>query len=412
MKEETVRTLITARALFESANPLCLSENTTTASAGLIILQDAIELVFIACLRELSVDEERDIDDLGISGMLKELTKKSVHIIKQDKIKALNKQRVIVKHHGQHADIATVREYHATVVEVVDDLLRKVVGQPLDEIMLHQLILSDETRKVVQEAVAAIEQENWFEALAAVRMAIFLEIETEYNIYDWKDYDDNDTNLGIFAFMFKGGRKAPWHTRKKQWIEKNVRTPFDYIQLDHEKLKIDLIEWGVPTQDFWNIWRLTPKVFQRTKKSDWVKEGEVVKHLAATEENAKYCLDRALSIILKKQMHLDSRKWIRDTARFIQVRVTSEQKIYETASLNSAIIGSVPANTIYDADLFTPSLDLDTDDEFVRIRNLNEEDQNPEWFQGYVLGSECLVVVDPQEEGAVEEPAAATPDQA
>lgn len=400
MREETIRTLITARALFESANPLCLSEISSSASAGLIILQDAIELVFIACLRHLDIDKKRNIDDLGIDKMMQAFQdEKQISILKRDKIRALNKQRVIVKHFGQNADVATVKEYHVAALEAVDDLLIKVIGQPLDEIMLHQLILSEDTKKAVQAAIEFINQSEWFEALAAIRMALFIEVENEYNIYTWKDDEGGASILGL---LLKGGMKAPWHTRKKEWIEKNVSTPFEYIQLDHEKLKIDLMEWGVPTQDYWNIWRLTPAVFRRDKKSEWVKEGEVVKHLAATEENARYCLDRLLSIILKKQSHLDSRKWIRDTARFLNVHTLDSQKVYEKSSLNSEIIGETDSDIIYDADLFTPSLDLDTDDEFVRIRNPIERNRSLEWYTGYVLADKCKIVVESTEEAASE----------
>lgn len=410
MKEEVVRTLIIARSLLESANPLCLSENTSTASAGLIILQDAVELIFLACLRELEVDNERDIDNLGIKKMLQVFHEKGFTVIKQDKIKALDKQRVIVKHFGQQADIGTVKEYHAAALEAVDDLLVKILGQPLDEIMLHQLVLSEPTRNVVQEAIAALDRGDWVDALAATRKALFIEIENEYNIYNYKDTDET---AGILGFLFKGGHKAPWHTRKREWIQQNVATPFDYIQLDHERLKIDLMEWGIPTQDYWNVWRLTPAVFRAGNDAPWIKEGEIVKHLAATEENARYCLDRVLSIILKKQAHQNSARWIRDITRFVTVQMQTAHNVYKTASLNSEIIGQTVPGTLYHADLITPSLDLDTTDKFFKIRNIAENQQElRDWWTGYVLDSDDVVIVEDQEEEVVEQPPLEEPDQA
>lgn len=404
MKEETIRTPITARVLFESANPLCLSENVFIASAGLILLQDALELIFIACLRQLDVDKKRDIDNLGIPAFLKAFANEGILIIKQDKIKALNKQRVIVKHHGQQADIGTVREYHAAATEAADDLLRKIIGQPLDQIMLHQLILSEETKKFIQEAVSAIDDQHWLEALASVRMALFLEIENEYNIYSWKDHSSNEP-LGFLGIFSKSGWKAPWHTRNKEWIEKNVNTPFDYIQLDHEKLKLDLMEWGVATQDFWNIWRLTPSVFRGNSKSPWIKEGNIMKHLSATGENARYCLDRMLSIILKKQSHFDSAKYIRDTTQYLKIVMLSDQKVYNKASLYSEVIGSVRIKEIFEADLFTPGLDFDSDDDFTRIRDMRPENQ--QWYSGYVLTQECEIIDENQNEVITEQPMSA-----
>ncbi len=50
MLNKTVQTLITAKILLSKAHELCLSENKYNASAGLVILQDAIELIILTCL--------------------------------------------------------------------------------------------------------------------------------------------------------------------------------------------------------------------------------------------------------------------------------------------------------------------------------------------------------------------------
>jgi hypothetical protein len=59
MKETTVHSLIIARTLLDRAEPLCTSNDRYLASAGLVILQDALETVFFAGLIERGVDEEK-----------------------------------------------------------------------------------------------------------------------------------------------------------------------------------------------------------------------------------------------------------------------------------------------------------------------------------------------------------------
>ena len=52
MKETTVNSLVVARTLFEKASGLCASDDRHLASAGLVVLQDALEVAFYALLIE------------------------------------------------------------------------------------------------------------------------------------------------------------------------------------------------------------------------------------------------------------------------------------------------------------------------------------------------------------------------
>lgn len=64
------------------------------------------------------------------------------------------------------------------------------------------------------------------------------------------------------------------------------------------------MEFGIHTVELENIRRLTPDVFRTGKGAPWsVSYSAEFAPNNATEENARYCLDRAVSILLKKQMH-------------------------------------------------------------------------------------------------------------
>jgi len=283
MKPEVLQTLMTAKVLLNKAQELCFVEDKFTASSGLIVLQDAIELIFLGVLIEKSVDEIKSIESFSFDQLIGELKKQDVKVIKSGTLKALNKQRVIIKHYGQVSEPQTVGNYYNVAQEAANSVLEQVIGKKIDQIVLNELIRNEETSKYLTEACEALEQEKYFKCLVSVRKAIYIEIEQDYCIYEWSK---DDSTAWVLFGLSAGGRNAPHYTKNKEWIEKNVSNPFDYIQRDHDRIRQDLLEWGASTQDFWNLWRLTPEVMRLEKDSDWLLKGEL-KHLyqAATMHN-------------------------------------------------------------------------------------------------------------------------------
>jgi hypothetical protein len=391
MKPETLHTLIIARTLMDKAHELCFVDDRYVASAGLVILQDGLELVLYACLIERGIDEKKSIEDFSFNQLIGELQSQT-KLIKTGTLKALNKERVIVKHYGHVAEPTTVRNFFKVASEAIDALLREVLGMGFHQVMLHELLKESEAKGYVQAAINALEECKYYEALKQTRMAIFVEIEQEYSIDGWKDYTE-ETKGGLLAALDRlkrGGLKAPWYTRNKDWIAENVTDPFEYIQRDDEKLRLDLMELGVPTNDYWNISKLTPKVFRRRSSKDWcVKTEPDFFDMAATKENARYCIDRTISILLKKQEHSD-RQRILDGAqgRRLRVKFTRQEQIFSKASIHSKPVGALEAGKTYRADSFTPGLEAG---EFIYI--VHVEDEPNLFLYGYAR-AECCEVED------------------
>ncbi|RYZ96770.1 MAG: hypothetical protein EOO68_16335, partial [Moraxellaceae bacterium] len=82
-----------------------------SCSAALILLQDALEIVMLALLVELGVDEQKTLETKSFDDLIGELRKVKVRVPKSGTLKALNKERVIVKHYGQLAEPLTVQNY-------------------------------------------------------------------------------------------------------------------------------------------------------------------------------------------------------------------------------------------------------------------------------------------------------------
>lgn len=278
------------------------------SSAGLILLQDALEIVFLAMLVEQDVDEVKTLEAKSFDELIGELKKSGIAVPKSGTLKALNKQRVITKHYGQLAEPLTVQTYAEAADLAIEAIVQAVLGRGYRDVFLADLLAEGEAKAFLTEAATELERGRYLEALIAVRKALFVEIEVEYCVNKWSDADPNES-FGLLSFM-RGGMKAPYWTRKREWIEKNVTTPFDYIQVDHENLRVDALEWGVSTAELENLRRLTPDVFRADKDAGWQIQYDLqFPPNEANARNARYCLDRAISVLLRKQQHKSARRW-------------------------------------------------------------------------------------------------------
>ncbi|MGY0660051.1 hypothetical protein ACW18P_14950 [Bordetella bronchiseptica] len=278
------------------------------SSAGLILLQDALEIVFLAMLVEQDVDEVKALESKSFDELIGELKKSGIAVPKSGTLKALNKQRVITKHYGQLAEPLTVQTYAEAADLAIETIVRSALGRGYRDVFLTDLLSEGEAKDFLTEAATELEKGRHLEALIAVRKAIFVEIEVEYCVNKWKDADPA-AGFGVLPLLLQG-TKAPSWTRNREWIKENVLTPFDYIQVDSENLRVDALEWGINTVELENLRRLTPDVFRADKGGHWHVQYALQLPLnEANASNGRYCLDRAISILLRKQQHMQKRRW-------------------------------------------------------------------------------------------------------
>jgi len=303
MRESTIHALVVARTLLEQADPLCSSDDRYLASSGLVVLQDALEAVLYALLLEKGVDDEKNLERKSFDELLGELKAAGITVLRSGSLKALNKQRVLVKHYAQLAEPAMVRTYYTAAQEAIASMTQAVLGQSLRNLFIADLLTDSEPKALLKGAEQAIKERRYLDALIETRKAIFVEFEEEYNIYGWRDYDGKEQE-GLLASAIRGGWRAPSWTRNKDWIEKNVKVPTDYVQIDHQNWRLQAMELGIHTVELHNLQRLTPDVFRTRRNQGWsVTYDATFGSSNATESNALYCLDRAVSIILKKKQH-------------------------------------------------------------------------------------------------------------
>jgi len=342
-----LHSLITAKALFNEAKPLIVSGNAHTCSAGLVLLQDALELIVLALLGELGVDEKKSLESKSFDELIGEVKNKGIKTPKSGTIKALNKQRVITKHYGQLAEPATVRNYYESAVVFIDSVMVQVIGKGLNEVLLTDLLPDCEAKSYVAQALTYRDEGKFLESLIEIRKAFFVEYEHEYVIYGWRDTDANDNALGLLSFG-RGGLKAPYWTKNKQWITKNVYKPTDYIQVDHERLRLDAMEWGASTAQLENLRRLTPEVFRAEKDSGWCIEYQLrFPPNEATLSNCNECLDSVISILLKKKEYEKTRRWPGHEQPYEAPDIYIGHQVYKAASTTSDVIHIVQEGYLY-----------------------------------------------------------------
>lgn len=304
MKEATVHSLIIARTLLEQAETLCRVDDRYIASAGLVVLQDAVEVVFYALLIELGADEGKNLESKGFDELIGELKSAGVKVPKSGTLKAMNKQRVLTKHYAQVAEPITVRNYFDASLTAIESTVTAVTGNSLRALFIADLLPDSEAKAYLKAAEEKISKGEYMSALVETRKAIYVELEEQYNVYGWRDYQQDEPHAMTLGLLLRGGWSAPAWKRNRRWIAENVKRPTEYIQVDYEHMRLQAMEWGVHTAELHNVRRLTPAVFRTEKDAGWsLSYPAEFEANNATMENARYCLDRTVSILLKKGMH-------------------------------------------------------------------------------------------------------------
>lgn len=341
MKPSALDALLVSKSLLGEAKELIGFGDRHSSTAGIIILQDFVELVVLALL------DERDVTNLeskSFDELLGELKKNKIPVIKSGTIKALNKQRVICKHYGQLSEPVSVVNYLSAAIQFTDAALLEVYGKCLTEVFATDLLADTQVKVYINQAISAAQDARYLEALCGLRQAFFESYEHQYCIYDVRN-EDNQFSMALLLSL--RGTKAPAWTKDKNWIAQNVKAPMDFVQVDYERMKSDCLEWGVSAVDVDNFRRLTPLVFE-LEKGVWHRDYHA--DYAANElsaENFNYCLDVLLSFVLGKQRHELKYKYPKLVKTAEPLTIYIGHPIYISPARASQIVTYVPADCHY-----------------------------------------------------------------
>lgn len=174
------------------------------------------------------------------------------------------------------------------------------------------------------------------DVLINCRKAIFVRFESWYDISIF-DNEENHTNyLGLLS------NKSPFFARNKDYIEKHVFDPTDFIVLDHTDIEMELMKSGMDSTSFWNVWRLTPRVYRKGREGEWLVKQEFNKlEKDGIKERAEYVLDATINLFIASDQKIKATKSPDYRNYYIELR-TEKVPLYEKADKDSKILGNTP----------------------------------------------------------------------
>lgn len=334
MDIEIVRRISLARYLYELGMSNLKTGNDMHLFAGVNLLQDAVEafLVAVGDYVRATIDAKTDFDKYFVKIDEK---RAPAQLPFRSQLFRLNRIRVDSKHHGIQPARGECERLAVSVREFFEEVTREVFGATFSTVSALDLLDESDVRAALTEAKTALEKKDYRAVAIACRKVAYLEVEQHYSIYKFRPGAPEGVGLGdLFTFS-----QAPYFAQSASYIKDHVHDPSDYIVLDHSRVYQELLSKGVETEDFWNIWRLTPAMFRSPDTGEWIVREEF-KKLDATvlAGEAEYLFTAALNVALGFQA---SRRRVR-LAKYDRYTVAlrrEEVPVYTKADRKSQEVG-------------------------------------------------------------------------
>jgi len=330
LSEPVIKRLTLSRFLFELAAQNARSQQDTAASACVHLLQDAIEVFFLAAFDNLDVPVSGRTEFPQYLDKLSE--KLGYELPFRRRLLEINRVRVHSKHEGIPPHGKEIAGYVTDARKFLEETCQRALKVDYWTISLIDLLDDGEEKALLHGAEKLRQEGQHLESLTEARKAFFLAFETPYDLK--KDLESN----GLLIF----GSSAPYFARNKEWIDKNVKTPFDYIFLDHSAIDAELMKEGIETTTFWNVWRLTPQVYRHTKAEQWRVKHELSKQNPdGIEDRSAYVVASVTSMLLQRQ---SNRSRMRD-GLYGSYEINVKKKgvvVYQKADKNGPVSGTIP----------------------------------------------------------------------
>ncbi len=338
MNIETIRQLSLARDLYDLGITSLTSNNNLRLYSAANLLQDAVEIFLIAVASHVNAQIDMNtkfnqyIDRINDSIKPKELPFKA-------KLLMLNKIRVNSKHYGIQPEREGLTRISLTIRELFEEVSTVILGVNFFTICAIDMIDDGEVKNILLEAKTNYEHRYYAQCAINCRKAIYIEIESKYNIYPYKDRNvATPLGLGLSShYCF-----APYYTKNSKYIEENVENSTDYIVFDHSHLEHELLTQGVLVSDFWNIWRLTPSMFRDPNKQWVVKDDFDKLDEKVLDDNIDYIFSKTIEIVLS--LHAARRRimWSSSGTKWF-IKLNQEKvPLHEKADENSSIVEYTP----------------------------------------------------------------------
>jgi hypothetical protein len=333
LRSEVIRKVELARSFFDLAQVYAKSSHDLNLFIAINQLQDAVEIFLFALADHLGISFK---EKSSFDGYLESISSHTgANLPFRQRIIALNKARVNSKHYAIQPDRREVNGFISVAREFFVDRSLVHFGLSFDEISLVDLLSSGAIKTHLSNALLALKEKKYGDALIESRKAFYIEFEKNYDISIFKDSLTGAEQAKI-TNLFHGLRcKAPYYARNAEYILKNVSDPTGFIVLDHSKVDADLSSAGISHTQFWNVWRMTPQLFHLKEEDKWFVKGEFrVMEESGIQERAEYAVHSTIELCLTAQRNRDATRQGAYGAWGVKLR-PGEIKIYAKSDLNS-----------------------------------------------------------------------------
>ena len=335
MEIETIRRVVLSRELYEVAANSLRSANDMRLFVAVNLMQDAVE-AFLAglaghlqCKVKQHTKFDRYFELINDEIAPKELPFKA-------KLLRLNQLRIGSKHYGNQPERSECERMLVVVREFFDEVCESILGQSFASISAIDLLEEGDAKELLKEAQEALAGRDHETCAIAYRKALYCEIEHHYDI----SYLAPDAPWP-FIWHLKLACFSPYHAQNKEYFEKNVKEPTDFIVYDKAKISEKLLVSGTDNTAFWNVLKLTPAVFKR-RSGEWVVKHDFAKLDAeALAYNIEYIFSATFDIVLSLHRF---QKPIQDRPRhLLYLELSSEQvPVYSKADVTSEMTAKTP----------------------------------------------------------------------
>lgn len=334
LTDAVVKKLVLARYLYALAEDNVRPEDPMTAYAGVNLLQDSVEAYLLALGEMVSANIDPNTKFDKYFELIEEKLPPGMNLPGKVRLLSLNKVRVNSKHYAVQPDMSEAISYLTTVRDFFEDTSSTLLNRPWSSITLLDLIRDGEAKMCLRAAQEHYAEGRHSECLTECRKAIFVEFESNFNIFG--AIPDDAGNTSLWAMLCS----APQYARARSYVETHVKNPTDYIVYDYDRLHRTLDENGVRVNDYWNVWRLTPEVF-RSPGGSWAVKREFRKLSPDSAQNSEYVLQATVRIILAKQRALSSMRTPHGGAYCVVLK-RERTTVYAKADVSSEVVWTTP----------------------------------------------------------------------
>ncbi|MCG5240956.1 hypothetical protein ACIU1J_30165 [Azospirillum doebereinerae] len=381
LNEQLINRVVACKHQFGIADENAASQRDATLPAAICNLQDAVEGFLHALAEHFHAPLPDKIDFNRYFDLINDTFKKNPDLSSYElpykvSLLRMNKMRVNAKHHGIIPEKEDLGRLVTAVRGFFDDVCRDVLKISFSTISLITILKESNTKEMLIEAENLFSSGDYAGCLVSCRKVIYRHFEFRFNI---RRYEPGYVPGGLAFFE---PCNAPYFTQNAEFIAENVETPFDYIQIDHSALDMMLVKEGIDHDIYWNIWRLTPAVYERD--GVWLVKHEYDKLIDDDiKERAEYVLEKTVSIIVAMQQRYKRLQLIGRWSNYILPDRADILKVYKKSDRNSECICMIsPEKADVKVSSFGPGLQGDGD--YWHVHFEDDEAGVKKYIRGFV----------------------------